>query len=172
MIGTVVAGLAGLAGVILGGWLSMRNQDRMAQREHERQWRDVRLRFYNDFLAAHRKYVAFLLEPTARITATPHPRSPGRLMPFFDEAGRPYKEMLEAGFTAMRLVALSPETVGTAVRMVIDARQLAAMRATCSGADLPSDLFRSLWEAEQGFLNAIRGELGLQPMPRDPNGSG
>ncbi|MET9364436.1 hypothetical protein ABZX93_26450 [Streptomyces sp. NPDC006632] len=169
MIGTVVAGLAGLAGVILGGWLSMRGQDRMAQREHERQWRDVRLRFYYDFLAAHRKYVAFVQEPTARISAKPHPRSPGHLMPLFDEAGRPYKETLEAGFTAMRLVALSPETVGTAVRMVADARQLAAMRATCSATELPSDVFRSLWEEEQRFLNAIRGELGLQPMERDPN---
>ncbi|WP_221740717.1 hypothetical protein, partial [Streptomyces sp. RP5T] len=63
-------------------------------------------------------------------------------------------------------------TVSTAVQMVTDARQLAAARATCSAADLPSDLFRSLWEAEQGFLNAIRGELGLQPMPRVPNVGG
>ncbi|MEU6260473.1 hypothetical protein [Streptomyces sp. NPDC047043] len=149
----------------------MRNHDRMAQREHERQWREVRLRFYNDFLAAHRKYVAFVVEPTARITAAPHPRSPGRLMPFFDETGRPYKETLEAGFTAMRLVALRPATVGTAVEMVTHARQLAAARATCSPADLPSRVFQQLWDAEQDFLNAIRGELGLQPMPRDPTRS-
>jgi hypothetical protein len=54
---------------------------------------------YRDFLAAYRHYVAFALDPAANITATPHPRYPGELIPFFDEAGRPYKERLESPAT-------------------------------------------------------------------------
>jgi hypothetical protein len=165
---SVITGLVALVGVVLGGWLSLRNQDRMWQREHQRQWRDIRLSVCNEFLAANRRYVAYVLDPGASITAVPHPREPGRLMPFFNETGRPYKEALEAGFTAMRLVTQRPETVRAGVLFVNCAREVAAARATLSEADIPSQAFERLWAAEQDFINAVRAELGLTAMPRQP----
>lgn len=167
LINVVTASVA-LLGVLLGGWLSFRNQDRLWWRDHARQWRDVRLSTYNNFLTAYRQYVAFTLEPTANITAVPHPRLPEELMPFFDETGRPYKEKLEAAFTAVRLVSEFPDTVSTCIGVVICARQIAAARAHLSETDLPSEPFRELWLAEQAFLTTARQELGLQPMSRDP----
>ncbi|MFE7037276.1 hypothetical protein ACFU9Y_44010 [Streptomyces sp. NPDC057621] len=168
MTASFVTGLVALVGVVLGGWLSLHNQDRMWQREHTRQWRDIRLSVCNEFLAANRRYVAYVLDPNASITAVPHPREPGRLMPFFNESGRPYKEALEAGFTAMRLVTQRPETVRAGVSFVNCAREVAAARATLSEADIPSQAFEHLWIAEQNFINAVRSELGLQEMPRQP----
>ncbi|MEU0228203.1 hypothetical protein ABZ177_28190 [Streptomyces sp. NPDC006284] len=168
MTATVVTGLVALVGVVLGGWLSLRNQDRMWQREHQRQWRDIRLSACNDFLAANRRYVAYVLDPDAVVTAVPHPREPGRLMPFFNETGRPYKEALEAGFTAMRLVIQRPETVRAGVALVNCAREVAAARATLSEADIPSPAFERLWTAEQDFINAVRTELGLDAISRQP----
>jgi hypothetical protein len=123
-------------------------------------------------LSAYRQYVAFTLEPTAHITAVPHPRKPGELMPFFDEIGRPYKERLEAGFTAVRLVSELPDTVSTVIGVVTAARQIAAARVTHSESDLPSQAFQKLWAAEQEFLVAVRRELGLSPMPRNPADGG
>ncbi|MDH6222785.1 hypothetical protein [Streptomyces pseudovenezuelae] len=157
-----------LFGVALGGWLSLRNQDRAWQREHQRQWRDIRLTTCNEFLAANRRYVAYVLDPRASITALPHPREQGRMMPFFDETGRPYKEALEAGFTAMRLVSERAETVRAGVSLVNWAREVAAARATLSEADISSATFESLWTAEQDFINAVRVELGLATMARQP----
>ncbi|MFJ9656159.1 hypothetical protein [Streptomyces microflavus] len=168
MVGVIVAGFGSLIGVLLGGWLTVRNNDRMAQRENVRQWRDIRLLACNQFLTAHRKYVSFILEPTAVITAIPHPRDTAQLMPFFDESGRPYKEELESTFTAMRLVAENPETVRAGVQLVRGARRLAAARASLPESDLPSDDFQELWNAEQKFLNSMRAEIGLPPMPRQP----
>ncbi|MEU5262574.1 hypothetical protein [Amycolatopsis sp. NPDC021455] len=168
VIGNVITAVVALLGVVLGGWLTLRNQDRSWSREHARQWRDIRLETYNEFLAAYRQYVAFTLEPTAKIAAIPHPRLPDQMMPFFDEAGRPYKEKFESALTAVRLVSDLPDTVRTCVYLVRAARQVAAARATLSEADLTSDSFANLWSAEKEFLAAAREELGLSAMPRTP----
>ncbi|MFD0412508.1 hypothetical protein [Streptomyces sp. NPDC127108] len=96
---SITAGVA-LVGVLLGGWLSIRNQERLWQRDHARQWRDIRLSNYRDFVAAYRQYVAFALEPTANISAVPHPEREGDSTPFFDHVGRPYKERLDGAATA------------------------------------------------------------------------
>lgn len=120
-----------------------------------------RRRAYRDFLAAYRHYVAFSLEPAAHITATPHPRYPGELIPFFDEAGRRYKERLEGEFAAVRLVSGSAETVRSATRVLVAVRRIAAARATVAAAEISPDAFADLAAAEREFLAAIRRELGL-----------
>jgi len=168
LLNSAITATVALLGVLLGGYLSVRNQDRLWVRDHASQWRDIRLSAYKDFLTSYRQYVAFTLEPTANITAVPHPRKQGEVMPFFDEIGRAYKERLEAGFTAVRLVSELPETVSTVIGVVTAARQIAAARAAVSEADLPSEAFHKLWTAEQEFLVAVRRELGLAPMPRNP----
>jgi len=157
---TTTAAVA-LLGVLLGGYLSFRNQDRLWARDHARQWRDIRLSAYRVFIAAYRHYVAFALEPTANITAAPHPRHPGELIPFFDEFGRPYKERLEGEFATVRLVSELPETVQSANRVLVTVRQIAAARATVAAAEIPPDTFETLATAEREFLSAIRRELGL-----------
>lgn len=167
--GNVITAVVALVGVLLGSRMSFRNQDRLWWRDHERQWRDIRLSTHNDFLSAYRQYVAFTLEPTANITSVPHPRVPGEQMPFFDEIGRPYKENLEAAFTAVRLVSELRQTVNACVGVVIGARQIAAARAEHSERDLPSEPFQELWSAEQAFLVAARKELGLTAMSREPS---
>ncbi|MET7572927.1 hypothetical protein ABZT04_31170 [Streptomyces sp. NPDC005492] len=163
--GTSITAVVALLGVVLGGWLSIHNQDRLWQRDHARQWRDIRLAAYKDFVAAYRQYVAYTLEPTANITAVPHPRVPGRLMPFFDETGRPYKEGLEATSMAVRLVSESAETLSATEEVVISVRHLAARRATHTEAALPAEDFEKLWSAQHAFLTAVRRELGLTEMP-------
>lgn len=138
LVSTAVTAVVALVGVVLGGYLSLRNQDRLWKRDHARQWRDIRLSIYREFLAAYRHYVAFALEPTARISAVPHPRYQGELMPLFDEIGRPYKERMEGGFAAVRLISDREETVRAAVKVVIAVRQIAAARATIAETNIPA----------------------------------
>lgn len=161
IVGNIITAVVALLGVVIGGLLTVRNQERSWQREHSRQWRDIRLAAYNDFLAACRQYIAFTLESTAKIKAVPHPRHAGQLMPFFDEAGRPYKERLESTFVAARLVSELQETVEKLFDVMNAARPIASARATMSEADVPSEYFNSLWLAERAFLTAARRELGL-----------
>jgi hypothetical protein len=150
-----------LLGVALGGRLTLRNQDRLWRRDHARQWRDIRLSSYSDFLSAYRQYIAFALDPGAHITATPHPRKPNEVMPFFDETGRPYRENLEAAMMAIRLVSERRETSDTAKDLVDHARRIAAARAAHSEHDIPHELFDQLWRAHHKFLVAARHELDL-----------
>ncbi|WP_331731136.1 hypothetical protein [Streptomyces phaeochromogenes] len=159
-----VTALVTLLAVILGAWLSTRNQDRFWWREHARQWRDVRLAVYRDFLTAYREYVAFARDPAANISAIQHPTRPERVMPFFDEIGRPYMERLEAAKTSARLVSEHPATVNAADQLVNRARMIAAARAEHDAGALPSQRFQELWAAERDFLAAARQELGLSPM--------
>ncbi|MFL1897501.1 hypothetical protein ACJWDR_00210 [Streptomyces tauricus] len=160
---SITAGVA-LVGVLLGGWLSIRNQERLWQRDHARQWRDIRLSTYRDFVAAYRQYVAFALEPTANISAVPHERQ-GDSTPFFDHSGRPYKEQLDGAATAVRLVSESLDTLHAAREVVRAARQIAAARATHSETAIPRDVFQRLWTAQHSFLLTVRKELGLVFMP-------
>lgn len=62
--------------VALGGWLTVRSQDRLWRQDHARQWRDVRLNAYSAFLAAFRQYLAFTLEEDSKIKAVSHPVKP------------------------------------------------------------------------------------------------
>ena len=41
--------------------------------DHARQWRNIRLSAYKDFLSAYREYIAFTVEPAAKIFTEPHP---------------------------------------------------------------------------------------------------
>jgi hypothetical protein len=150
-----------LLAVMLGGWLSTRTQDRHWRRESERQWRDVRLTAYNEFLTAFRQYIAFILEPTSTILVAPHPRQPGELMPFFDKEGTPYKEKFEATKTAVRLVSSSAATLDAQGRLVVRARRIAAARASQQVSEIPSEEFQGLWYSEMEFIVAARQELGL-----------
>ena len=36
--------------VLIGGWLTVRAQDRLWRRDQDRQWRDIRLRAYTEFV--------------------------------------------------------------------------------------------------------------------------
>ncbi len=161
LISNAITGGITLLAVLLGGWLSIRNQDRLWRRDTARQWRDIRLSAYSDFLSAYREYIAFTLEPTAKISAVPHPRKPGELMPFFDAVGRPYKEKLEATKTAVRLVSELPKTGDALDALVRRARRIAAQRATHGARDMPPEDFQELWDAEHKFLTAARQEMGL-----------
>lgn len=150
-----------LAAVMLGGWLTVRAQDRLWRRDHQRQWRDIRLAAYTDYLNAFREYIAYVLRPTARVIAVPRPRPPNDLMPFFDETGGPYRERLEATKTALRLIAKRPDLVRASNAMVRHARLLAADRATYEVDAIPPERFEGLWSAEREFVLAAREELGL-----------
>ncbi|MGC4757647.1 hypothetical protein [Micromonospora trifolii] len=147
--------------VLIGGWLTVRAQDRLWRRDQDRQWRDIRLNAYTDFIGAVREYVAYVLNPTARITAVPRPRDPGDLMPFFDDDGSRYRERLESTKTALRLVAGQVEVVSGSSELVRQARLLAATRAGSDAEALPADRFDALWEAERRFIEVARAELGL-----------
>jgi len=162
---TAITALVALLGVALGGWLSLRNQDRSWKRDHARQWRDIRLATYRDFVAASREYVAYALEPTANIGAIPHPRNPDILMPYFDADGRPYRERLETASTAVGLVSESAETLRATGDVVRSVRRVAAARAGHSEPELPAQELEPLWSAQRAFLTAARRELGLIEVP-------
>ncbi|SNS14747.1 hypothetical protein [Actinoplanes regularis] len=164
-----VTATATLLAVLVGGWLTVRAQDRLWRRDQDRQWRDIRLTAYTDFIGAVREYVAFALNPAARITAVPRPRAPGDLMPFFDDEGARYRERLESTKTALRLVAGRPEVVSQSSALVRQARLLAAARAGSTADALPADRFDELWQAERRFLDVARAELGL-PSAFEPPG--
>lgn len=161
VVGIAVTALVTLSAVVLGGWLSLHGQNRSWKRDHARQWRDIRLTAYVEFVAAYRNYVAFAVEPEAQIKSVPHPRRPGEYMPFFDEKGRPYKEKLEATRTAARLVADCEDTATAIARLVNLSRQIAATRAVSAVDAIPPEMFDELWSAERVFLIAARRELGL-----------
>jgi len=90
-----VATAATLVGVLLGGWLTVRKQDRISRRAAARQLRNIRLAPYKDFLSAYRGYLAFVQDPDSKITAMPHPSRANELMQYFGADGRPYREKLE-----------------------------------------------------------------------------
>jgi hypothetical protein len=156
-----VTAAATLIAVVLGGWLTSRAQDRIWQRDHQRQWRDIRLAAYTGFLTAFREYVAYILQPATQVLAVPRPREPYDLMPFFDEAGSTYRERLEATKTALRLISGRPGVVRASNKMVQNARLLAADRATCKVDEIPPERFEGLWSTEREFVLAAREELGL-----------
>lgn len=161
LIQACVTATTTMLAVLIGGWLTVRAQDRLWRRDQDRQWRDIRLNAYTDFIGAAREYVAFVLNPAARITAVPRPRDPGDLMPFFDDEGSRYRERPESTKTALRLVAGQPEVVSGSSELVRQARLLAAMRADSGVEALPANRFDALWEAERRFIEAARAELGL-----------
>lgn len=158
---SAVTAIVTLVGVALGGWLTLRNQDRLWRRDHARQWRDIRLSAYTEFLSAYRQYIAYVLDPNAHILTEPHPHRSDELMPFFDEAGRPYKEKLEAAVMTIRLASEHPDTPETAENVIRSARHIAAARATHSERSIPHHLFHELWQADRQFVVAARRELGL-----------
>lgn len=164
---TLVTAVAALIGVLVGGWITIRNQDRQWQREHAQQWRDIRLSTYTEFVSAYREYVAFALEPTAHIVVRPHPRVP-ELMPFFDGAGRPYKERLEAAMASMRLVCESDASKLASSRVVSAVRQIAAARSTTSADAVDPALFAELYAAQYEFINTARAEVGLTALTSNP----
>jgi len=51
---SVLATVTTLLGVALGGWLASRGQDRGWKRDHDRQWRDIRLTEFGEFARAYR----------------------------------------------------------------------------------------------------------------------
>jgi hypothetical protein len=156
-----VTAAATLISVMLGGWITVRAQDRLWRRDHQREWRDIRLTAYTSYLTAFREYVAYALRPTTRVLVVPRPRKPHDPMPFFDEAGSAYKERLEATKTALRLISGRPDVVRASNTMMRHARLLAADRATCDVDALPAERFERLWSAEREFVLAAREELGL-----------
>ena len=122
---------------MLGGWLTLRSQDRNWQRDHQRQWRDIRLSAYTEYLNAFREFIAYLLRPSIRVVAAPRPVEPYDLMPFFDEAGSIYRERLEATKTAIRLISSDSDVVQACNVMVHQARRLAAERAEETSRPFP-----------------------------------
>jgi len=150
-----------LTAVTLGGWLTTRAQDRLWRRDHQRQWRDIRLSAYTAYLTAFREYIAYVLQPDAQVRVIPRPRKPHDLMPFFDETGSAYKERLEATKTTLRLLSNQPSVVRASNAMVRHARLLAADRATHTAETVPPERFERLWSAEREFVLAAREELGL-----------
>lgn len=164
LVSSAITAVVTLLGVLVGGWLSVRNQDRLWHRDHARQWRDIRLAAYNDFLSAYRQYFAFTLEPEAKITTVVRPEV-SEPLPYFDENGRPYKEKMDAALMAARLVSERPETLAALNGLATGARGIAAARATQAADSIPQDRFQRLWEAQQAFLTAARVELGLPPVP-------
>jgi hypothetical protein len=162
---SAITATVALLGVLLGGYLSIRNQDRLWARDHARHWRDIRLSAYKEFLGAYRQYIAFTVEPTAKITAIPHPRAPNTLIPLFDEVGRSYKERIDEASIAARLVSESSETTDAIMRLSRCARAVAASRASHGIDDMPSEVFERLWSAQDAVLVTFRRELGLPPAP-------
>lgn len=161
LLSNAITALVTLLAVSLGGWLSLRNQDRMWHRDHERQWRDIRLANYQEFLTAYREYLSFAQDPAAKISAIPHPRRDDEMMPFFDAEGRPYKEKLEAARMGVSLVSELPETRDALLVLMQRVRQIAAARATHSPDDVPEQLYPALFAAHDAFISAARRELGL-----------
>jgi hypothetical protein len=164
---TSITAVVTLLAVALGGWLTVWNQDRIWRRDHARQWRDIRLSAYQDFLSAYRRYLAFAQDPAARITAVPHPRRTDELMPYFDADGLPYKEDLEAARMSVSLVSERPETRDALFLLMRRVRAIAAARARQSPGEIPEDSYLSLFAAHNAFVSAARKELGLPEMPGD-----
>jgi len=171
MAQVIITAVATLLAVGLGGWLTTRAQERLWRRDQHRQWRDIRLTAYTEFLTAFRQYVSYVLLPTAKITTTRRKRSPNDLMPYFDKEGTAYKERLEATKTALRLVSGHPAVVEASREVVRLVRLLAADRAVHGIEGVPDAQFDALWAAEREFITAARAELGLTGLRFD-NGRG
>lgn len=164
MIQTAITASATLLAMVVGGWITIRAQDRLWRRDHDRQWRDIRLNRYGDFVSAFRDYIAYVQQPDATVTAVQRPVPPHDMMPVLGDAGLSYTQRFDTAKTAMRLVTSSPQVIETSRAMVHCARDLAALRATTDPAYLPAGLYKRLWETERAFMNAARVELGLSTL--------
>lgn len=161
LVSNAITAVVTLLGVFLGGWLSVRNQERLWRRDHARQWRDIRLAAYNDFLTAYRQYFAFVLDPAARVTHVERRELPDEPLPYFDEHGRPYKERMDSTLMVVRLVSERAETLEALNALVMAVRAVASARSTHAADDIPQERFNQMWEAQRAFLMAARNELGL-----------
>lgn len=161
LVSSIITGVVALLGVLLGGIITIRNQERLWVREHERQWRDIRLRVFEDFIAACRGTVAYISSPDAKIKSAPHPQRQGDSIPFYDEIGTPIRERMDAAVTKIRLISSSSETANSAHQMVFSIRDLAAARATYVHDEMPHELWLRVFENQQKFLLAARNELNL-----------
>ncbi|MFF2555120.1 hypothetical protein ACFVUS_29235 [Nocardia sp. NPDC058058] len=157
----IVTAVTALISAGLGGWITLRAQDRLWRRDRQRQWRDIRLAAYTDHVNAVRAYVGYVLIPTTTITIVMRPIEPHDPMPFFDASGAVYRERLDATKTTLRLTADRSDTVRAANSMVRSARALAAARASHGLDSIPSERFTELWTAEREFVLHARAELGL-----------
>ena len=168
LLPSVIAGMAALLGAFIGVLFSFWKERSGWRREVEKDWRDTRMKTYNDFLSAHRRYIAYVLDKDAKVEARKHPDSklPEQQMPFFDEKGRPVRESHEAAFSAVRLVALDQSTEQTMATLVTSARQIACARAEHIPDAIPQELFRKMSLDEQAFIDAARRELGLGKLER------
>jgi hypothetical protein len=162
-----VTGGVTLVAVLLGGWLTARMQSRQATRDHLREWRQIRLARYDEFVAVHREYVAYMLDPDTTIGSLPHPTRPGVSMPVVGKDGRRYRERLDAARTAVYLVCESAGTRDAARALVAHVRELSAAGGGALVSAAPTSEFDKLWQLERQFVRAARSELGL-PRIEDP----
>ena len=102
--GNAVTAIVTLLAVALGGWITIRSQDRSTEKDHARQWRDIRLAAYVAYQSAVRQYLAFALDPSSTIVSRPHPTRHGEMMPFFDSKGIPHLQQLDSARVAAALV--------------------------------------------------------------------
>ncbi|WP_209666129.1 hypothetical protein [Amycolatopsis magusensis] len=153
--------MATLIGVMLGGWLTTRNQERLWRREHARHWRDIRLSAYNDFLLAYRQYVVFAVHAAARTSASQGSEKTDGNVPHLDESVIPYEEKLEASAGVVRLVSERQTTPDAAKRLVLRSRQVVAATSDHPEQGTPGELIEQLSRANEEFVTAARLELGL-----------
>lgn len=155
------SGFVTVLAVLIGGWLSSRAQFRQSEKQDDSNWRAVRIAKYAQFLTAYRQYIAYALDPEAKISAVPHPRLPNTMMPFFDATGRRYREQLEAARAELLLACVDDAVEHATLMLLRQARSIAASRHNTAATDIPPQQFEALWTLEREVINQARKDLGL-----------
>src|SRR5262245_25499068 len=141
LVQVTVTATATLLAVVIGGWITTRSQNRHWRRDHQPQWRDIRLAGYSDCLNAFREFITYVLRADVEIVMVPRPEEPHDPMPFFDSEGTAYRQRLEATKTAVRLISGGPDIIQSCNSMVRHARLLASDRASLGIGEVSSDRF-------------------------------
>jgi hypothetical protein len=160
IVAVLASSLLALGGVWLGGALSVRAQERTWHRERAQRRQDLLREAYGSFLAAARRYRAYLMDPIAEVTVVPHPAD-GEPLPLLGEQARPYKDAYESAWSNVLLLAENHVTVDKGSEFRHALHVLGGARAAHGAGAIPEAFVQAVRDAEQGFRTSAQGDLGM-----------
>jgi hypothetical protein len=140
-----------LIGVVLGSWLTQRQERRRWHHEGTQQQRAERRDVFARYVAAARTWQSNVMQPSIAI-ATGQDGIP------YADAGEAFGQTIRA-LAEIRLVAAEPQTIQAAMAWERALRELSTTRAAAHPSPVPDPSLRQVTESEHAFILAARRAL-------------
>jgi hypothetical protein len=160
-----VAGIFGtLGGVVVGAWLTNRNDRWLLEERHHREDRQARINACIEFLAVFRQFRTFVLTHDLKVVIQPS-AMPGREVAFIKDAPA-YTDAVQRVIGQLRLLEGGQTAIVAASADVQEAsRQIVLARSKRWPKALPAELVEQARKAEREFIRIAHRELGMSNQP-------